>query len=200
MRACRRYSPRHGLPAYVVGLGTRSASLVCGKTHSQLSRCRTLCRSRRFSARWWEAMLERNVLFPSGRFRKSIRIVRALRRGHRPDPWRPRTKSRACCALMSDAKPERLTLGVDLGNLGRQRSSRWESTTRCWGEGAAGFGTDSTLPQQAEQQQTADWLRAASRALHALRGRSQRQSRRRVGGAGRRHRAHRPITDVGLFG
>jgi xylulokinase len=67
---------------------------------------------------------------------------------------------------MSDAKPERLTLGVDLGTSAVKVVALGIDDT-VLGEGAAGFGTDSTLPRQAEQQ-TADWLRAASRALHAL--------------------------------
>src|SRR6266851_9259745 len=51
------------------------------------------------------------------------------------------------------------TLAVSLAGL--------VAVSAVMGEGAAGFGTDSTRPLQAEQQ-TADWLRAASRAMHAL--------------------------------
>jgi xylulokinase len=67
---------------------------------------------------------------------------------------------------MSDAKPKRLTLGVDLGTSAVKIVALGIDDA-VMGEGAAGFGTDSTLPQQAEQQ-TADWLGAASRAMHAL--------------------------------
>jgi xylulokinase len=67
---------------------------------------------------------------------------------------------------MSDAKPERLTLGVDLGTSA-VKVVALRTDDSVMGEGAAGFGTDSTLPQQAEQQ-TADWLQAASRAMRAL--------------------------------
>ena len=67
---------------------------------------------------------------------------------------------------MSDAKPERLTLGIDLGTSAVKVVALGVDDA-VMAEGAAGFGTHSTLPQQAEQQ-TADWLRAASRAMHAL--------------------------------
>ena len=69
---------------------------------------------------------------------------------------------------MSDPKPERLTLGIDLGTSAVKVVALGFDDA-VLGEAAAGFGTDSTLPQQAEQQ-TADWLRAASRAMHALAG------------------------------
>jgi len=67
---------------------------------------------------------------------------------------------------MSDAKLKRLTLGVDLGTSAVKVVALGVDDA-VMGEGAAGFGTDSALPQQAEQQ-TADWLGAASRAMHAL--------------------------------
>ncbi len=68
---------------------------------------------------------------------------------------------------MSDAKPERpLTLGVDLGTSA-VKVVALGADDAVMGEGVAGFGTDSSLPHQAEQQPT-DWLRAASAAMHAL--------------------------------
>jgi xylulokinase len=68
---------------------------------------------------------------------------------------------------MSDPKPERpLTLGVDLGTSAVKVVALGIDDVVV-GEGAAGFGTDRTLPQQAEQQ-TADWLQAASGAMRAL--------------------------------
>jgi xylulokinase len=67
---------------------------------------------------------------------------------------------------MSDAKPERLTLGIDLGTSAVKVVALGMNDA-VMAEGAAGFATDSTLPRQAEQH-TADWLRAASRAMHAL--------------------------------
>src|SRR3984893_11838915 len=82
--------------------------------------------------------------------------------------WWPRTKWRVCCGLMSDPKPEPLPPGIDLGpSAVKVVALGFDDAVL--GEAAAGFGTDSTLPQQAEQQ-TADWLRAASRAMHALAG------------------------------
>jgi xylulokinase len=67
---------------------------------------------------------------------------------------------------MSDAKPPRLTLGVDLGTSAVKVVAMGMDDA-VMGEGVAGFGTDSALPNQAEQQ-TADWLRAASDAMRAL--------------------------------
>src|SRR5258707_3194206 len=82
-------------------------------------------------------------------------------------PWPPPSKSRVCCGLMSDAKPERpLTLGVDL-RTSAVKVVALGADDAVMGEGVAGFGTDSSLPHQAEQQPT-DWLRAASAAMHAL--------------------------------
>jgi xylulokinase len=60
----------------------------------------------------------------------------------------------------------RLTLGLDLGTSA-VKAVAVGSDDAVLGEGAAGFGTDCTLPQQAEQQ-PADWLRAAAAAMHAL--------------------------------
>jgi xylulokinase len=69
---------------------------------------------------------------------------------------------------MSDAKPERqLTLGVDLGTSAVKVVALGIDDV-VMGEGAAGFGTNSAQPQQAEQQ-TADWLQAASGAMRAVR-------------------------------
>src|SRR6202795_1978350 len=82
-------------------------------------------------------------------------------------PWRPRTKWRVCCGLMSDPTPERrLTLGIDLGTSAVKVVALGNDDA-VMAQGAAGFATDSALPQQAEQQ-TADWLRAASGAMRAL--------------------------------
>jgi len=68
---------------------------------------------------------------------------------------------------MSDAAPERrLTLGVDLGTSA-VKVVAMAADDAVMGEGAAPFDTDSSLPYQAEQQ-PADWLRAASDAMHAL--------------------------------
>ncbi len=68
---------------------------------------------------------------------------------------------------MSEVKPEpRLTLGVDLGTSA-VKVVAMGSQDEVLGEGAAGFPTNSTLPQQAEQQ-PADWLQAASAAMRAL--------------------------------
>lgn len=67
---------------------------------------------------------------------------------------------------MSDAKARpRLTLGVDLGTSAVKVVAM--GMDGVMGEGAAGFDTHSTLPNQAEQQ-TDDWLRAASGAMRAL--------------------------------
>jgi xylulokinase len=68
---------------------------------------------------------------------------------------------------MSDATPEqRLILGIDLGTSA-VKVVAVGSDDQVLGEGSMGFGTDTTLPHQAEQQ-TADWLRAAAGAMHAL--------------------------------
>jgi xylulokinase len=67
---------------------------------------------------------------------------------------------------MSDPAPERLTLGIDLGTSAVKVVALGLDDS-VMGEGAAGFGTDSTLPQQAEQH-PADWLQAVSGAMHAL--------------------------------
>jgi xylulokinase len=70
---------------------------------------------------------------------------------------------------MSDAKAERrLTLGVDLGTSAVKVVAMGIDDA-VMGEGVAAFDTRSTLPDQAEQQ-TADWLRAASGAMRALAG------------------------------
>jgi xylulokinase len=68
---------------------------------------------------------------------------------------------------MSDYPPEqRLTVGIDLGTSAVKVVAMGVGG-EVMGEGAAGFATDSALPQQAEQQ-TADWLQAASGAMRAL--------------------------------
>ena len=68
---------------------------------------------------------------------------------------------------MSDAKARpQLTLGVDLGTSAVKVVAMGNDDAVI-GEGAAGFETHSALPNQAEQQ-TADWLRAASAAMRAL--------------------------------
>ncbi len=68
---------------------------------------------------------------------------------------------------MSDARaPRRLTLGLDLGTSA-VKAVAVGLDDAVLGEGAAGFGTDSAQPRQAEQQ-PADWLRAASAAMHEL--------------------------------
>lgn len=68
---------------------------------------------------------------------------------------------------MSDSTPERrLTLGVDLGTSA-VKVVALATDDAVVGEGAAGFDTDCSLPDQAEQQPT-DWLGAASDAMHAL--------------------------------
>ena len=68
---------------------------------------------------------------------------------------------------MSDSTPERrLTLGVDLGTSA-VKVVALATDDAVVGEGAAGFDTDCSLPDQAEQQ-PADWLRAASDAMQAL--------------------------------
>jgi len=68
---------------------------------------------------------------------------------------------------MSEAtlKP-RLTLGLDLGTSAVKVVALGPND-EVMGEGAAGFGTHGALPGQAEQQ-TSDWLRAASGAMQAL--------------------------------
>ncbi len=62
--------------------------------------------------------------------------------------------------------PRRLTLGIDLGTSAVKVVAMGLDDA-VLGEGAAGFGTDSTLPGQAEQQ-PGDWLRSASVAMHML--------------------------------
>jgi len=61
---------------------------------------------------------------------------------------------------------QRLTLGLDLGTSA-VKVVALGSEERVLGEGSMAFGTDSTLPRQAEQQ-TADWLQAAAGAMRAL--------------------------------
>jgi xylulokinase len=68
---------------------------------------------------------------------------------------------------MSEAKLiQRLTLGLDLGTSA-VKVVAMGSDDQVLGEGSMGFGTDSTLPHQAEQQ-TADWLQAAAGAMREL--------------------------------
>ena len=68
---------------------------------------------------------------------------------------------------MSDIRaPRRLTLGIDLGTSAVKVVAMGLDDA-VLGEGAAGFGTDCTLPGQAEQRQS-DWLRSASAAMHML--------------------------------
>jgi xylulokinase len=68
---------------------------------------------------------------------------------------------------MSEARESRrLTLGLDLGTSA-VKAVAVGLDDAVLGEGAAGFGTDCTVPQQAEQQ-PADWLRAAAAAMCAL--------------------------------
>jgi xylulokinase len=68
---------------------------------------------------------------------------------------------------MSKARePRRLTLGLDLGTSA-VKAVAVGLDDAVLGEGAAGFATDCTLPQQAEQQ-PADWLHAAAAAMRAL--------------------------------
>jgi xylulokinase len=68
---------------------------------------------------------------------------------------------------MSETKPaERLTLGIDLGTSAvKVVALGLDDEVLC--EGAAGFGTQGALPGQAEQE-TSDWLRAASGAMQGL--------------------------------
>jgi xylulokinase len=68
---------------------------------------------------------------------------------------------------MSEGKPvQRLTLGLDLGTSA-VKVVAMGSDDQILGEGAMSFGTDSSLPHQAEQQ-AADWLGAAAGAMRAL--------------------------------
>lgn len=68
---------------------------------------------------------------------------------------------------MSKARESRrLTLGLDLGTSA-VKAVAVGLDDAVLGEGAAGFATDCTAPQQAEQQ-PADWLRAASAAMRTL--------------------------------
>lgn len=73
---------------------------------------------------------------------------------------------------MSEARESRqLTLGLDLGTSA-VKAVAVGLDDAVVGEGAAGFETDCTLPQQAEQR-PADWLHAAAAAMRALAGRLQ---------------------------
>ena len=67
---------------------------------------------------------------------------------------------------MSEAKSQPLTLGLDLGTSA-VKVVALGSDDRVLGEGSMAFGTDSTLPHQAEQH-PADWLRAAAGAMQVL--------------------------------
>jgi sugar (pentulose or hexulose) kinase len=67
---------------------------------------------------------------------------------------------------MSDTLSPRLTLGIDLGTSAVKVVAMGLDDA-VLGEGAAGFSTQGALPHQAEQQ-TADWLRAATGAMRAL--------------------------------
>src|ERR1700677_2712256 len=68
---------------------------------------------------------------------------------------------------MSETRESRrLTLGLEPGTPpGKDDAVGVDDAVV--GEGAAGFGTDCTLPQQAEQQ-PADWLHAAAAAMRTL--------------------------------
>lgn len=68
---------------------------------------------------------------------------------------------------MSDARPpQRLTLGIDLGTSA-VKVVAMGLNDEILGQGADGFDTKSTVPQQAEQL-TGDWLQAASNAMRAV--------------------------------
>jgi len=72
-----------------------------------------------------------------------------------------------CCGLMSEDKSiQRLTLGLDLGTSAVKVVAMGRDAA-VLGEGSMGFGTDTTLPLQAEQQ-TPEWLQAASGAMRML--------------------------------
>jgi xylulokinase len=67
---------------------------------------------------------------------------------------------------MPDTPVRPLTIGVDLGTSA-VKVVALGLDGEVLGEASASFGTDSTLPLQAEQH-TSDWLRAASGAMHTL--------------------------------
>ncbi|HEY5265027.1 MAG TPA: FGGY family carbohydrate kinase, partial [Steroidobacteraceae bacterium] len=67
---------------------------------------------------------------------------------------------------MSDAAPQPLTLGLDLGTSAVKIVALGFNDAVI-GEAAASFSTTATLAGQAEQH-PGDWLQAASRAMRAL--------------------------------
>jgi xylulokinase len=68
--------------------------------------------------------------------------------------------------MSEDKSIQRLTLGLDLGTSAVKVVAMGRDAA-VLGEGSMGFGTDTTLPLQAEQQ-TREWLEAASGAMRML--------------------------------